>query len=93
VKYSVEKFYKRIKSLITYTILSGIAKLERKKNYFETFAFDIIFDEQLNPYLMEVNQPYAIEGAYINGLQDVIPKFVEEALDLVISFHEAKESE
>ena len=51
---------------------------------FETFAVDILFDENLNQYLLEVNQPYAVEGATLPGIREVVPKFYNDTLDLIL---------
>lgn len=59
----VEKLYEQIISIVTYTMVPGLKKLYRSNNTFETFAFDILLDENLKPYLLEINQPYAVEGA------------------------------
>lgn len=56
-----------MKALITYTFLSGKERLSKRKFAFETFAIDILFDENLKPYILEINQPYAVEGANLNG--------------------------
>lgn len=41
-------------------------------------------DTDLNTYLLEVNQPYAVEGSYLKGYRDVLPDFYHSSMDLIL---------
>lgn len=59
-----------------------------KVGLFDTMAVDIMFDEDINPYLLEVNQPFAVEYAELIGYRDVCPPFLESTLDIVLKLNE-----
>lgn len=53
--------------MVAYTMMAGKDRLKKKKGVFETFAIDILLTDELKPYLLEINQPYAVEGANLKG--------------------------
>ena len=48
----------------------------------------LIFDDDMNMYLLEVNQPYAVEYAELPGYRDVCPQFIDSTLDIVLKLYE-----
>lgn len=44
-----------MKKICFYSIKSGMKKLEKKVGQYELLGFDIILDENLKPYLLEIN--------------------------------------
>lgn len=44
-----------IQNIILYTILSAEESIEPSDNCFELYGFDILIDEEFNPWLLEVN--------------------------------------
>ena len=51
----IEKIYTKIKRILVSLFLLATKKLERKKGFFELYGCDFILDENLNPYLMDIN--------------------------------------
>ena len=51
----IEKIYSKIKKILVYVFMMAIKKFETKKGLFELFGCDFILDENLNPYLMDIN--------------------------------------
>ena len=37
--------------------------------------------------LLEINQPFAVEGAELPGYKDVLPAFFNESLDIVLELN------
>ena len=52
--------YEQIKRIITYTIKAGKNKLDKRIGMFELLGVDILVDEQMKPYLLEINTNPAI---------------------------------
>ena len=40
---------------MTYTVGCAVKLLEKKQGYYELIGADILLDEELNPYLLELN--------------------------------------
>jgi len=51
----IETVYSRIKKILVDVFLIASKKLEAKKGFFELFGCDFILDENLNPFLMDIN--------------------------------------
>ena len=58
---------------MTFSFLSGLGVLEKNLGLFDTFAIDVFLDKNLKPYILEINQPFAVEGADLPGYRDVLP--------------------
>ncbi|XP_020278073.1 probable tubulin polyglutamylase TTLL2 isoform X2 [Pseudomyrmex gracilis] len=54
--------WQRISCLVTLTILSQAAAIPRSSNCFEFFGFDVLIDENLKPWLLEVNLSPALSN-------------------------------
>lgn len=62
----IENIYMKIKKILGYIFTVASRKLERKKGYFELYGCDFIFDENLNPFLMDISSnPSLLIGKYI----------------------------
>ena len=44
-----------IKKIVEYTLLTASMQIESKKGQFEVYGFDIILEDDLKPWLLEVN--------------------------------------
>lgn len=63
----IENIYMKIKKILGYVFTVASKKLERKKGYFELYGCDFIFDENLNPFLMDISSnPSLLIGNYIS---------------------------
>lgn len=51
----IESVYLKVKKILSYVFTIASRKLERKKGYFELYGCDFIFDENLNPFLMDIS--------------------------------------
>ncbi|XP_066601298.1 probable tubulin polyglutamylase TTLL2 isoform X2 [Prorops nasuta] len=60
--YSDWFLWQRIASLISLTILSQAAGIPKSSNCFEFFGFDVLIDENLKPWLLEVNLSPALSN-------------------------------
>ncbi len=56
----LNQLYENIKKIITYTITTGKNKLDKRNGMFELLGCDILVDEQLQPFLLEINTNPAI---------------------------------
>ena len=54
-KDDIQNMYKQIKDICFYSVKSGLSKLKRKVGYYELLGFDILIDDKLKPYLLEIN--------------------------------------
>lgn len=45
----------KIKRILVSLFLLATKKIERKKGFFELYGCDFILDENLNPFLMDIN--------------------------------------
>ncbi|XP_058804939.1 probable tubulin polyglutamylase TTLL2 [Phymastichus coffea] len=54
--------WQRIASIVTLTVLSQAAGIPKSSNCFEFFGFDILIDDNLKPWLLEVNVSPALSN-------------------------------
>jgi hypothetical protein len=61
-------------------------KLDRKFGCFELFGFDFLIDDQLNPYLIEINtNPALFTDTQVQ--KDLLPKLVDDIVRMALSVH------
>jgi tubulin--tyrosine ligase like protein 10 len=79
----VDKKIQEIMQLIFLTIKD---KLDRKFGCFELFGFDFLIDDNLNPYLIEINTNPAL---YTDTLaqKELLPKLVEDIVKMSLAAH------
>ena len=80
-----EYFFKKIKKIIEISMKSAKKNinLNQRKGSFEIFGYDFMLDEQLNPYLIEINTNPGLE---ISSplISKLIPRMIDDALRLTI---------
>lgn len=79
----VDKKIQEIMTLI-FTVIKD--KLDRKFGCFELFGFDFLLDDNLNPYLIEINTNPAIYTD-TQVQKDLLPKLVEDIVKMSLSVH------
>ena len=63
--HDIELLYQRIKKILIYVFSIASKKLEKKNGFFELFGCDFILDENLNPFLIDINSnPSLLIGNY-----------------------------
>jgi tubulin--tyrosine ligase like protein 10 len=79
----VDKKIQEIMSLI-FSVIKD--KLDRKFGCFELFGFDFLLDDNLNPYLIEINTNPAIYTD-TQVQKDLLPKLVEDIVKMSLAVH------
>lgn len=75
----IENIYHQIKSILAHCVRSAQSALEKKSGYFQLLGCDILLDENLKPYLLEINSNPAI-FTDISAHKEIIPKVVHKVL-------------
>ncbi|EAR83354.2 tubulin-tyrosine ligase family protein (macronuclear) [Tetrahymena thermophila SB210] len=57
-----EKIYKKMKEMLTYIFLGSKELIGRKEGLFQIFGTDYMFDDEMNPYLIEINDFPWLQG-------------------------------
>jgi len=79
----VDKKIQEIMRLI-FTVIRD--KLDRKFGCFELFGFDFLLDDNLNPYLIEINtNPALYTDTQVQ--KDLLPKLVEDIVKMSLAVH------
>ena len=67
-------------------------KLDKKFGCFELFGFDFLVDENLNPYLIEINtNPALFTDTQVQ--KDLLPKLVEDIVKMALGVHKFGKTE
>jgi len=88
----IKGLYSQIKNILTHCIKSADPVLDKKAGYFQLLGCDILIDQNLKPYLLEINSNPAI-FTDIQAHRDVIPKVVFKALDISIELNKKGDDE
>ncbi|XP_051894982.1 protein polyglycylase TTLL10-like [Pristis pectinata] len=76
-------FTKRIQQIITQCFIASKARLGSKLGYFDLLGCDIMIDQNFKVWLLEINSNPSLQRNCAI-LESVIPKVLNEALDLVL---------
>ena len=71
------------------TILSAWEKIDWSQNSFGIYGYDIIIDQQLRPWLIEVNKCPAL-APNTQVLKVLLPRFFEDVAKVMIDYNENK---
>lgn len=67
-------------------------KLDKKFGCFEMFGFDILIDDQLDPYLIEINtNPAMFTDTQVQ--KEMLPKLVDDVVKMAIEIHQNGKTE
>jgi predicted ATP-grasp superfamily ATP-dependent carboligase len=70
--------------LLIFTVIKD--KLDRKFGCFELFGFDFLLDDNLNPYLIEINtNPALYTDTQVQ--KDLLPKLVDDIVKMSLAVH------
>ncbi|XP_043532041.1 protein polyglycylase TTLL10-like isoform X3 [Chiloscyllium plagiosum] len=75
-------FTKRTQQIMTQCFIATKARLGRKLGYFDLLGFDIMIDQNFKVWLLEINSNPSLQ-MNCEILKSVIPKVINEALDLI----------
>ena len=76
-----------VNNIIELSVKSIKNKIDFKSNFnsFEIFGYDFIFDQDLNPYLLEVNTNPGLDlDDTLSFVKDLIPRMMDDAFRLTI---------
>jgi len=73
----IQQLYHEIKKILAHTIRCADFKLDKKLGYFELLGCDILLDENLKPYLIEINSNPSY-SSIIEGHKEVILDLVRK---------------
>jgi hypothetical protein len=84
-----EGMFPKIKKVVVETLKAGQENIKHRNNWFELYGFDFILDQELNPWLIEVNlsPAWAQRTEYLKemleSMADGILDFVETKISLM----------
>jgi Tubulin-tyrosine ligase family. len=78
----IKSIYSEIKKILAHTIRCAELKLDKKVGYFEVLGCDIMLDDQLKPYLIEINSNPAL-FTDTTTQKEVIPAVVTKVKFLI----------
>jgi len=88
-----EKLWPKIKEIMRHVFDSAKGQFERKMGYFDLFGMDLMLDEELRPWLLEVNTNPAMWTS-CQVTKDLCPEVIKTTVDVVLtSWKEAKASD
>ena len=79
--------FPKLKPIITETLKAGQENIRHKNNCFEVYGFDFVIDQELSPWLIEVNlSPACAERT--EHLKEILSSMGDGVLDLIEVKHE-----
>eukprot|EP00357_Protocruzia_adherens_P016339 CAMPEP_0115017808 /NCGR_PEP_ID=MMETSP0216-20121206/28364_1 /TAXON_ID=223996 /ORGANISM="Protocruzia adherens, Strain Boccale" /LENGTH=753 /DNA_ID=CAMNT_0002388749 /DNA_START=129 /DNA_END=2390 /DNA_ORIENTATION=+ len=87
----VERAHKRIRQICLLVFKTCKPKLRGRFGFFDLFGLDFLFDENLNPFLLEVNtNPALFTDTKVQ--KELLPTLVDNTIDIVLKLHKDKQT-
>lgn len=82
----------RIQEIMKLVFITVKDKLDRKFGYFELFGFDFLVDDNLNPFLIEINtNPALFTDTQVQ--KELLPKLVDDIVKMALGVHKFGKTE
>jgi len=81
-----EKVWPEMKEIMKHIFESARDQFERKTGYFDLFGIDFILDDELRPWVLELNTNPAM-WTNCQVTKELCPKVIRSTLDLVLASH------
>ena len=65
-----EEIQKKMKKIVIWSLKSAEDMVQTRKNTFEMFGYDFMIDENMNPWLIEINCSPAMDYSTVKSLKN-----------------------
>jgi len=76
---------KKIQNIVLLTLIAGKSEIQMRNNSFELFGYDVMFDDEMNIYLIEINASPAMD--YSTKITERLVKEMIETLFQIVIDH------
>ena len=74
---------KKIQNIVLLTLIAGKSEIQMRNNSFELFGYDVMFDDEMNIYLIEINASPAMD--YSTKITErLVKEMIENLFQIVI---------
>ncbi len=81
-----EQIKPKIKNIVTYSLECVQDMMDTRKNSFELFGYDIMLDENLNPWLIEINSSPAMDYS-TQVTKELVKEVLEDCIKVMIDYN------